>query len=455
MSVEILSRIQFAFTLTFHYIYPPLSIGLSLAMIMMEALYLKTRSAIWEKMTKFWVKVFSLTFALGVATGIPLQFSLGANWSRYTKFVGDISGSLLGAEGLFAFMIEAGFLGILLFGWDKVGPKTHFFSTIMVSLGAHFSAIWIVSVNSWQQYPDGYKLVTDSFGDTIAVVVDWWKVFLSPTNLSHLSHVILGCWLAGAFFIISVAAYYMLKQKHTEFARKSMKVGLLIAFLTTLFQLISADDLGRKVAVYNPTKLAAFEGIYKTHERTQGYAFGWVDTKNEKVYGLSAPSLLSLLVYRNLTTPVEGLDKAPKEEWPNVQVVFQIYHLMIMMWGAMFLTCSLGVFYWIRKKPIPHLVLRLMIISVAFPQIANIAGWYSSCIGRQPWVVYKLLKTKDAFSPYLTQGQMIGSLTMFVVMYLLFFGLFLMLVDKKIKTGPDVDKEELPYRDVFKEDEKK
>lgn len=451
MSVEILSRIQFAFTLTFHYIYPPLSIGLSLAMIFMEGMFLKTKSPIWEKITKFWIKVFSLTFALGVATGIPLQFSLGANWARYSRFVGDVFGSLLGAEGIFAFLVEAGFLGVLLFGWKRVSHKVHFLATFMVSLGAHFSAIWIVSANSWMQYPSGYRIVTQPSGERVAQVTNWWEMFLSPTNLSHLTHVLLGAWLAGAFLIISVAAYYLLKNRYHDFAQRSFKIGLTMATIVTILQLISADHLGRKVGTYNPTKLAAFEGVFETKKSTPAYAFGWVDVDKQKVYGVKVPGALSFLMHRDLTTPVEGLDKSSKEEWPNIQPVFQVYHLMIWMWGAMFLGCLLGIYYlWSKRKTLNKWILRYLVISVIFPQIANISGWFSSCMGRQPWTVHKLLKTKDSFSSNLTTGQMVGSLTMFVVMYVLFFFLFLFLLDHKVKNGPDTEEEEFPYRDPFK-----
>ncbi|HSX13186.1 MAG TPA: cytochrome ubiquinol oxidase subunit I [Chlamydiales bacterium] len=455
MGVEILSRIQFAFTLTFHYIYPPLSIGLSLALIFMEGMYLKTKDPIWERLTKFWVKVFSLTFALGVATGIPLQFSLGTNWGRYSRFVGDVFGSLLGAEGFFAFLVEAGFLGILLFGWNRVKPPVHFLATIFVSLGAHFSAIWIVSANSWMQYPSGYKLATAADGVRVAQVTDWWEMFLSPTNLSHLGHVILSSWMAGAFLIVSVSAYYLLKNQYLPFAKKSMKLGLLFAIITSILQLLSADNLARKVSTYNPEKFASLEGVYETKPHTPAFAFGWVDEKNQKVYGLSAPGLLSYLTYRNFETPIKGLDQFPKDHWPMVNVVFQMYHLMIAMWGLMFLASVIGIFYWWKKKLVfPKLALKFLIISVVFPQIANISGWYTSCMGRQPWTVYKLLKTSEGYSAGISRGQVIGSLIMFVCLYLLFLVLFLVLLDQKIKNGPKIEEEQLPYRDIFKEEEK-
>jgi cytochrome bd ubiquinol oxidase subunit I len=454
MDVEILSRLQFAFTITFHYIYPPLSIGISLAMIMMEGMYLKTKDPLWEKLTKFWLKVFAMTFALGVATGIPMMFSLGTNWSKYSRFVSDVSGSLLGIEGMFAFLIEAGFLGILLFGWKRVSPKMHFMSTILVSVGAHFSAIWIVSFNSWMQTPAGHKIVTLADGTEVAQVVDWWKVFLSPSNLSHLTHVILGCWMTGAFLIISVAAYYIWKKRHQEFARRSMKVGLLIALITTVAQLVSADHLARKVATYNPEKFAAFEGVYKTASYTPAYIFGWVNAEEQKVYGLSVPGLLSFMTYRNFETPVPGLDQVPPERQPWVPAVFQVYHLMVVMWAGMTIAAFIGGYHWWKKKwNIRPLFLKFMMISVAFPQLANIGGWYSSCMGRQPWTVYKLLKTSEAFSPVISSGQVLGSLIMFVVMYLLFFVLFLVLLDRKIKAGPEPDmtEEQLPYRDIYEQ----
>lgn len=441
--------------MTFHYIYPPLSIGISLAIIFMEAMFLKTKNKEWEKQVKFWLKVFALTFALGVGTGIPLQFSMGSNWSRYSKFIGDVSGSLVGIEGIFAFMIEAGFLGILLFGWNRVSKGIHFLSTIMVSLGAHFSAIWIVSLNSWMHTPTGYRLVMDRTGNQVAQVTNWWEMFLNPVNLSSISHVLLGAWLTGVFLIISIAAYYLHKGKHLAFAKKSMKVATLMGIVSVLGSLVSADTLARKVAHYNPEKYAALEGVYRTVPYTPAYTFGWVDAQNQTVHGMKVPGLLSWLTYHHTETPVKGLDQFPKEHWPNVPVVFQIYHLMIMMWGLMAFGVALAAYMWWKNKwKLPKFLHWYLIASVAFPQIANIAGWYTSCIGRQPWIVYNLLKTSDAYSPQVTRGQLIGSLTMFVALYSLFFVLFLVLLDRKIKHGPDVDDQEAPYRDVYQLEDK-
>src|SRR5271156_3343642 len=213
MDVLTLSRIQFGATIAFHYIYPPLSIGLGVMLVLMEGAWLKTHNTIYHQMARFWTKVFALTFAIGVATGIVMEFEFGTNWATYSRFVGDVFGSALAAEGIFAFFLESGFLAVLLFGWDKVGRKMHFFATCMVALGAHFSAIWIVVANSWMQTPAGYHIVGEGL-NARAEIVDFWAMALNPSSLVRLGHVILGCWLAGAFLVISVAAYYMLKKRH-------------------------------------------------------------------------------------------------------------------------------------------------------------------------------------------------------------------------------------------------
>src|SRR3989339_2170450 len=216
MDVEILSRIQFAVTIAFHYIYPPLSIGLGVLLVLMEGIYLRTKNKMYERMTKFWVKVFALTFAMGVATGIVMEFEFGTNWATYSRYVGDVFGSALAAEGIFAFFLESGFLAILVFGWDKVSSKVHFFSTIMVSLGSMMSAVWIVVANSWQQTPAGYHVVGEGI-NARAEITDFWAMVFNPSSVDRLSHTISGAWLAGAFLVISVSAFYLLKNKHIEF----------------------------------------------------------------------------------------------------------------------------------------------------------------------------------------------------------------------------------------------
>src|SRR5208283_1822718 len=233
MDVLTLSRIQFGGTIAFHYIYPPLSIGLGVMLVLMEGAWLKTGNDLYHQMARFWTKIFALTFAIGVATGIVMEFEFGTNWATYSRFVGDVFGSALAAEGIFAFFLESGFLAVLLFGWDKVGPKLHFFSTCMVCLGAHFSAVWIIVANSWQQTPAGYHIVGEGM-HARAEITDFWAMVFSPSSMDRLSHTVVGAWQAAAFFVISVSAYYLLRRQHRDFARRSLKVGLCVALAGSL-----------------------------------------------------------------------------------------------------------------------------------------------------------------------------------------------------------------------------
>ncbi|NGX26337.1 MAG: Cytochrome bd ubiquinol oxidase subunit 1 [Chlamydiae bacterium] len=431
-----LSRIQFAMTSSFHYIYPPLSIGIGLYLVMIEGMYLKTKNPIYLQMTKFWVKIFALTFALGVATGLVQVFGFGTNWANYSRFVGDVFGSALGAEGIFAFFLEAGFLGVMLFGWKRVSAKMHYFSTICVAVGAHFSAVWIVVANSWMQTPAGYKIVGTGT-KARAVVTDFWAMIFNPSSVDRLVHVIQGCWLTGLFLIISISAYYMLKQKHLDFARKSMKIALFFSCIVLIMQLISADSTARGVAKNQPSKLAAMEGVYKTQDYTPMTLIGWVDKKTQTVKGIQIPGLLSFLTYRNFKTPVPGLNTVPKDEQPPVGIVFQAYHMMIYMWGLMVLGAFLGFYFlWRQKLENKKWFLRFLVFSVAFPQIANMVGWMTAEIGRQPWVVWKMLRTTHGVSPNIVSGQVIGSLIMLATIYLALLAVFLFLLDSKIKHGP-------------------
>lgn len=451
MDVLTLSRIQFAVNSCFHYLYPPMSIGLGLMLVIMEGLYLKTKKIKYKEMTQFWIKIFALTFALGVATGLVQVFAFGTNWARYSRFVGDVFGSALASEGVFAFFLESGFLGILLFGWDRVSKKLHYFSTICVCLGAHFSAIWIIVANSWMQTPAGYVLEQTPLGPR-AVITGFWQMVFNPSTVDRLTHVLIGCWLTGSFFVISVGAYYLLKKRHLEVARPMVRLGLWMAMILLILQLFSGDSSARLIAKYQPAKLAAFEGIYKTQTDTPISVIGYVDAKNESVKSLKIPGLLSFLTYRNWKTPVTGLDQIPKDEWPNVPVVFQTYHLMVMMWVAMFLVAVFGLWYsrkkWLEKSP---WLLWAMMISVGFPHIAQQAGWISAEMGRQPWIVWKLLRTSEGVSTSISAPQVMGSISMFIFVYLLLFVLFLFLLDRKIKHGPEsLIEEQVVYRDIMK-----
>jgi len=441
MDVVMLSRIQFALTSMFHYIYPPLSIGLGLMLVIVEGMYIRTRKPIYKQIAKFWVKIFSLTFALGVATGLVQVFGFGTNWAHYSRYVGDVFGSALGAEGIFAFFLEAGFLGVMMFGWDRVKPKMHYLSTILVAAGAHFSALWIVIANSWMQTPAGYA-VTGKGMEARAVVTDFWEMMLNPSAIDRVIHVVLGCWLAGIFLVLSIAAYYFIKKKCLPFAQVSMKVGLIAALVVLALQLISADSTARGVAENQPSKFAAIEGLYRTQPYAPLTLIGYVDEENEKVVGLKIPGLLSFLQSHSFSASVQGFDQIPPDERPPVQAVFQSYRAMIWMWGLMALTAVMGWIYYKRGQLAESKwTLRMLVVSVIFPQIANQAGWMTAEIGRQPWIVYGLLRTTEGVSRSIVAEQVVGSILMFIVIYILLFALFLFLLDAKIKHGPEEEGE--------------
>ena len=450
MDVVLLSRIQFAFTSGFHYIYPPLSIGLGLILVIVEGMYMKTKDPLYKQMAQFWTKIFALTFALGVATGLVQLFGFGTNWATYSRFTGDVFGGALAAEGIFAFFLEAGFLGIMLFGWQRVKPKIHYLSTVLVALGAHFSAVWIVVANSWMQTPAGFKIVGTG-SEARAVVTNFWEMIFNPSSVDRLIHVILGCWLAGIFLFLSVSAFYALKKKHEKFSFRSLKIGLILGVIVLALQFISADSTARGVAKNQPAKLAAMEGVFKTTDFTPAAVIGWADKETQTVKGIQVPGLLSFMVYRDFNTPVAGLDQIPKSDQPPVNVVFQAYHLMVYMWGLMVLVTIVGLIKLKKAKLVKSKwALKGLVLSVIFPQIANQVGWMTAEIGRQPWIVWGQLRTIHGASKYVDAGQVLGSLIMFFVIYTLLFALFLFLLDRKIKHGPEeVQDLEPEFRNIY------
>ena len=437
MDVLFLSRLQFALTTAFHYLYPPLSIGLGLLLIVVEALWLRTKNPVYHQMARFWTKVFALTFALGVATGLVLEFEFGTNWATYSRYVGDVFGSALAAEGIFAFFLESGFLAVLLFGWDKVGPGLHFFATCMVALGAHFSAVWIIVANSWMQTPAGFKIVGEGLSAR-AEITDFWAMVFNPSSVDRLTHTLSGCWQAGAWLMVSVGAYYLLKKRHRDFGLACVKIGLAVAVVSTLFTAYTGHHSAIGVAKNQPAKLAAFEGLWDTQPKAPLYVAGWVDEKAQTTHGIAIPGALSLLTHATTAAPVTGLRDIPADERPPVHFTFQLYHLMIAVGGALLALAAWAVWaLWRGKLEDSRLLLGCLTLSVLGPQIANQAGWWAAEVGRQPWIVYKLLRTSDALSKVVQANQVLASIIMFSVIYVLLFGVFIFLLNHKIQHGPD------------------
>ena len=437
--VELLSRIQFAFTIMFHYIFPPFSIGLGLLLVVYESLYVITKKKIYEKITRFWIKIFAANFSVGVASGIVMEFEFGTNWSTYSRFVGDIFGSPLAAEGIFAFFLESGFLAILLFGWNRVKPGMHLFATVMVALGSMLSGFWIVVANSWQQTPVAYEIVVD-YGIRRAVITDFWAMVFNPSAMVRFTHVIFGAWIQGAFLVMSVSAYYLIKKIHIEFAQKSFAFALGLAALASLAQPLVGHEHAKVVAEWQPAKLAAFEGLYETQEEAPLYLLGWTDPETEKTTGIAIPGMLSFLVHGDTKGTVKGLNEFPKEDWPAVNGVFQSYHLMVSL-GMLFIGATgLSLVLLAQKKlftPSWSWLIKAYIPAVALPVIANQLGWISAERGRQPWIVQGLLRTSEGISKSIVATEVLISLVLFVLVYILLFFVWLYVLDREIKHGPE------------------
>lgn len=451
MSTEILARLQFAFTISFHYIYPPLSIGLGLMLVIVEGLWLKTRNPLYHQMARFWTRVFALTFAMGVATGIVMEFEFGTNWATYSRYVGDVFGSALAAEGIFAFFLESGFLAVLLFGWDKVGPKLHFFATVMVALGAHFSAIWIVVANSWMQTPAGFHIVGQGL-TARAEITDFWAMVFNPSSMDRLSHTLVGAWQAGAWLMVSVGAFYLLRRKHREFALTSLRLGLAVALGAAVLSLATGDRSAKGVAVNQPAKLAAFEGLWATERHAPLHVVGWVDAESGRTRGLAVPGLLSWLAHGRTDAAVTALDAIPPDERPPVNFTFQLFHLMVAVGTALILLGFWAAWaLWRRRLEQSRVLLLCLVASVLGPQIANQAGWWTAEVGRQPWIVYQLLRTSQGLSAVVSSQQIVASMVMFTTVYALLFAVFVYLLNAKISHGPDATDLVDPYKNVARQ----
>ncbi|MEG2261564.1 MAG: cytochrome ubiquinol oxidase subunit I [Raoultibacter sp.] len=452
--VAFLSRLQFALTVAFHFIFVPLSIGLGLILAINETRYYRSRSPEDSAATRFWVKVFTATFAIGVATGITMEFSFGTNWADYSRFVGDIFGAPLAAEALLAFFLESVFLGVLVFGRKRVSPKFYLVSAWLVWFGSCLSGLWILIANSWMQTPAGAELAADG---SKAVITDFMAAAFNPSILSRYSHVITSLLIMGAFLSIAVAAWYLLKGKHADFAMKTMKTGAVVALITTGLMIFSAHSSAVLVSVEQPTKLAMMEGQY-TSEKMPLYAFGWVDQENQKVITpFAIPGGTSMLASGSFDTVYPGLNELANGQYGEdftpetvkdlpVNFVFQSYHLMVALFGLIFLSVILTIVFTWRGGKIKNMkwLQKLLIISPLFPFLAIQAGWITAEVGRQPWVVYPStsgpdgvsLLTNNAISLSLSAPELWVTIALFILVYAFLFVAWVRVLVGFIKRGP-------------------
>ncbi|MEI8347111.1 MAG: cytochrome ubiquinol oxidase subunit I [Pseudomonadota bacterium] len=434
MDAVLLARIQFAFTVGFHYIFPPITIGMAWLIFWFQTRYLQTGDELYKKISDFWIRLFGITFAVGVATGITMEFQFGTNWAEYSRVVGDIFGAPLAAEGLTAFFLESTFLAVLIYGQHKVSKKFYWFSGLMVAVGSTLSAFWIIVANAWQQAPAGFELVNGK-----AVLVNFWAAAFNSATIPTYLHTINGALVTGAFFVMGLSAWFILKGQHLEFAKKSLIHSMIYALISALLVLGTGDRQAMRVAKDQPAKLAAFEGLWETQAQAPLLLFGLpCEEKEQTFYSISIPGALSLLVSGNSQTTVIGLKDIAKEDRPPIFLTFASFHNMVAMGFYLVFLPLWGVILWRRKKIFESkCFLKLALYSIPIPIIANELGWIAAEVGRQPWVVYNVLRTKDAISMSVPAGQILLSLILFGLVYALLFVLWIYLLRAKLVKGPD------------------
>jgi cytochrome d ubiquinol oxidase subunit I len=420
MLLEILSRAQFAFTITFHILFPAFSIGLVTFIAIMEAIWLKTGNEHYRNICKFWTKVLALTFGMGIVSGIVMEFQLGTNWSKFTAMVGNVLGVLFTYEVLTAFFIEAGFLGVMFFGWNRVSPRFHFLSTVLALFGVTLSAFWIMSANSWMQTPGGV-----SFHDGKFAVESWLYVIFNPSFLVRYFHMMLATYIASFLVIAAISAYYLLKNRYTHFAKTCLSFVMWAILILTPIQVVVGDMVGLMVLKYQPMKTAAMEGLWETERGAPLILFGWPDQKAEKNYfEISIPKLSSLINTHSLDGEMKGLKSVSPEDRPNVAVVFWCFRIMVGLGLLIFLGAVVALILRMKKTLYNNrwfLRYCLLVAPVGF--ICIITGWFTAEFGRQPWVVYNYLRTIQAHSP-VTVHQVLTSFIAIIAVYGVIFGYF-------------------------------
>ncbi|EOX3979885.1 cytochrome ubiquinol oxidase subunit I [Vibrio alginolyticus] len=430
-----LARIQFAFTVSFHIIFPAITIGLATYLAVLEGLWLKTRNPDYQKLYHFWSKIFAVNFGMGVVSGLVMAYQFGTNWSGFSDFAGSITGPLLTYEVLTAFFLEAGFLGVMLFGWRRVGEKLHFFATSMVALGTIISTFWILASNSWMQTPQGYEIV-----DGRVVPTDWFAIVFNPSFPYRLAHMSVAAFVSSALFVGASAAWHLLRGNQSTSVKTmfSMSLGILV-FLAPL-QAVIGDVHGLNTLEYQPAKIAAIEGHWDNSDGkpTPLILFGMPNMEQERTdYALEIPVLGSLILRHSLTEPIPALKDFPKEERPNSPIVFWSFRIMVGLGLLMIFQSFYSI--WLRKKNTLYTsrwFLKFSLFMGPSGLIAILAGWFTTEVGRQPWVVYGVQKTRDAVSAH-GDLQMSISLLCFLVVYSLVFGFGYYYMIHQIKKGPD------------------
>jgi cytochrome bd ubiquinol oxidase subunit I len=434
MDAVLLARVQFGLTAGFHFLFPPTTFGLTFIILILESLYLRTKQVVYEQVSSFLIRLLGVVFALGVATGIVLEFAFGNNWAQYSRMVGDIFGAPLAAEGIFAFFLESSFLAILLFGRRKVSGRAFWWSAFLVFFAAHLSGLWIIIANSWMQTPAGFKMEGGR-----AVLTNFLEAVLNHSTVVRFVHTTLAGWITGSLLAAGIAAWFLLKGRHRERAQLLLKIALILFVTSSLLQLFSGHLHSVQVAKTQPEKMAAFEALWKTQKGAPMGLIGLPHGGKEKTYlSVKIPKLLSLLIYFDADAEVTGLDAFPRDERPPVFIPFASYHVMILL-GALFGLMALsGMVLLLRKKwAETRWFLRALVVGIPLPYLANEVGWIAAEVGRQPWAVYRVLRTADAASGIVPAGNILFSLIMFTVIYALIGAVGIGILIRMIRQGPE------------------
>ncbi|MDB4875524.1 MAG: cytochrome ubiquinol oxidase subunit [Gemmatimonadetes bacterium] len=430
----ILARMQFAFTVSFHIIFPTISIGLALFLVIVEAQWLRTGDLVYRQIYRFWLNIFAMSFAIGVVTGVVMSFQFGLTFAKFAQLAGPVIGPLIGYETLTSFFLEAGFLGIMLFGESRVGPKLHFFATCMVALGTTLSTAWIMSANSWMQTPDGV-----AWDQGRLVVTDWWRVVVNPSWPVRLPHMLLAAYLTAAFLVSGVSAWYLLRRRETAFARRTLSLGMGAACILIAVQVFVGDRVGTVLVKYQPAKLEAAEGWWDK-QTPSPTPYLWVIVPDQahqrNRFQMGTPYMASVWLTKSLTGTIGGLRNTPVADQPRMVLVFYSFKLMLALGMTMFTLAVISLWLrWHGRLYSARWFLRALVVMTPSGVIATLGGWYTAEIGRQPYVINGMMRTADAVSP-VPAGTLFGTLIAFVCVYAVFFLAFLIFTLRLIHRGP-------------------
>jgi cytochrome bd ubiquinol oxidase subunit I len=437
MNAELIHRMHFAFTVTFHYLFPQLTMGLALLIVVLKSVALKTGSEQWDRAARFWARIFGINFVFGVVTGIPMEFEFGTNWARFSRLSGGVIGQPLAMEGVFSFFLESAFLGLFLYGEKRISRWMHWFSAFMVFIGSWISGFFIIVTDAWMQHPVAYERLPNGQFQ----VLSFWQLLINPWGLLQYAHNMTGAVITGSFVMSAVGAFYLLEGRRQEYARIFLKVGVIAGLVASILIIFPTGDLhGKYVARNQPAAIAAMEGIFKSES---GAGMVLIGQPNEETGQIDNPivvnNLLSFLIYGTTSAEVKGLDQIPHDQWPTaLPLLYYAYHIMAGLGTWFLLLMSVSAFLLARRRlHTSRWALWALLLSFPLPYIANTAGWMTAELGRQPWLIYGLMRTSEGFSSTVSAGNGLFTLLGFMGLYALLGLLFTILIYREISYGPE------------------